>query len=171
MPAKSPASKKTVKAAKPAEKTSVKAAKPAKAVAKPAKAAKAAKVIKAAKTVVKAAKENKPAKTNNKSRVLAEAMTKTQMITEIAESTELSRKQVQAVLDELNELLELHIKKRSVGHFVFPGLMKVAIINKPAVKARKGINPFTKEEVMFKAKPARNVVKIRPLKKLKDMVA
>lgn len=172
MPAKSTATKKTVKAAKPAAKApkAVKATKPAKAVkaaAKPAKAAKATKVVKAAKAV----KETKPAKTNNKSRVLQEAMTKTQMITEIAESTELSRKQVQSVLDELNEILELHIKKRSVGHFVFPGLMKVAIINKPAVKARKGINPFTKEEVMFKAKPARNVVKIRPLKKLKDMVA
>jgi nucleoid DNA-binding protein len=164
MPAKNTATKKTVKTAKPAAKASVKAAKPVKAVkaaAKPVKVPKTTKVV----------KESKPAKTNNKSRVLQEAMTKTQMITEIADSTALSRKQVQSVLDELNEILELHIKKRSVGHFVFPGLMKVAIINKPAVKARKGINPFTKEEVMFKAKPARNVVKIRPLKKLKDMVA
>ncbi len=137
------------------------------------KAVKAVKAVKEPKAVksVKATKSTKPVKAINKSKVLQEAMTKTQVLTEIAAATELTRKQVQSVLDELNEILEMHIKKRSVGHFVFPGLMKVAIINKPAVKARKGINPFTKEEVMFKAKPARNVVKIRPLKKLKDMVA
>jgi nucleoid DNA-binding protein len=48
--------------------------------------------------------------------------------------------------------------------------MKVVVVRKPATKARKGINPFTKQETMFKAKPARNVVKIRALKALKDMV-
>lgn len=144
-----------------------------KAAAKPVKAPKAAatKEPKAAKTVKAAAVKAAPVKSANKNKVLQEAMTKTQIITEISAATELSRKQVQAVLDELHDLIELHIKKRSVGHFVLPGLMKVAVINKPAVKARKGISPFTKEEVMFKAKPARNVVKVRPLKKLKDMVA
>jgi hypothetical protein len=156
----------------PAKKTAVK--KPAAKAAKPVKA-KAVKAVKAAKPAkaVKAVKEVKEVKAPKVSRPksLQEAMTKTQVVTDIADATALTRKQVQAVLDELNEILELHIKKRSVGHFVFPGLMKVAVINKPAVKARKGINPFTKEEVMFKAKPARNVVKIRPLKKLKDMVA
>ena len=53
---------------------------------------------------------------------------------------------------------------------ILPGLMKITVVRKPAPKARKGINPFTKEETMFKAKPARNVVKVRPLKALKDMV-
>ena len=48
--------------------------------------------------------------------------------------------------------------------------MKVKVVRKPATKARKGINPFTQEETVFKAKPARNVVKVLPLKALKDMV-
>lgn len=94
---------------------------------------------------------------------------KTQILDEIAESTELTRKQVGAVLDSLADVIGSHLKKNSVGEFVLPGLLKINSISKPAVKARKGINPFTKEEVMFKAKPATTVVKVRPLKKLKDM--
>ncbi len=94
---------------------------------------------------------------------------KTQIIDQIAECTELSRKQVSAVLDSLTDVIEAHVKKNAVGEFVLPGLMKISTVRKPAVKARKGINPFTKEEVMFKAKPATTVVKVRPLKKLKDM--
>ena len=66
--------------------------------------------------------------------------------------------------------IEGHVKKNAVGEFVLPGLLKITTVRKPAVKARKGINPFTKEEVMFKAKPATTVVKVRALKKLKDMV-
>ena len=98
-----------------------------------------------------------------------ERYTKTQILNQVAEETELSRKQVAAVLESLSGVIEGHIKKRAVGEFVLPGLMKIVTVRKPAVKARKGINPFTKEEVMFKAKPATTVVKIRPLKKLKDM--
>ena len=96
--------------------------------------------------------------------------TKTQILDSIAESTGLSRKQVGAVLDGLSDVIEAHVKKNAVGEFVLPGLLKVSTVRKPAVKARKGINPFSKEEVMFKAKPASTVVKVRPLKKLKDMV-
>ena len=66
-------------------------------------------------------------------------------------------------------VIEAHINKRAVGEFVLPGLMKISTVRKPAVKARKGISPFTKEEVVFKAKPATTVVKVRALKKLKDM--
>lgn len=95
---------------------------------------------------------------------------KTQMVTHIAESTELSRKQVQAVMDELSGIIEGHIAKRGCGDFVLPGLMKIVTVKKPARKARKGINPFTGEETMFKAKPASIQVKIRPLKKMKEMV-
>jgi len=95
---------------------------------------------------------------------------KTQIIEQIATSTELSRKQVAAVLDCLGDVIEAHVKKNAVGEFVLPGLLKISTVRKPATKARKGINPFTKEEVMFKAKPASTVVKVRPLKKLKDMV-
>ena len=98
-----------------------------------------------------------------------ERYTKTQILNQVAEETQLSRKQVAAVLESLSGVIEGHIKKRAVGEFVLPGLMKILTVRKPAVKARKGINPFTKEEVMFKAKPATTVVKVRPLKKLKDM--
>ena len=98
-----------------------------------------------------------------------ERYTKTQILNQVAEETELSRKQVAAVLESLSGVIEGHIKKRAVGEFVLPGLMKILTVRKPAVKARKGINPFTKEEVMFKARPATTVVKVRPLKKLKDM--
>lgn len=100
---------------------------------------------------------------------LTTAMTKSQMLNHISEATELSRKDVTAVLDELTLLIERHVKKKAVGEFKLPGLMKVKVVKKPAVKARKGINPFTGEEMMFKAKPARNVVKVLPLKALKDM--
>ena len=95
---------------------------------------------------------------------------KTQILDKIAASTELSRKQVSAVLDSLTDVIEAHVKKNAVGEFVLPGLLKISTVRKPAVKARKGINPFTKEETMFKARPASTVVKVRPLKKLKDMV-
>ncbi len=127
----------------------------------------AAKKTPAKATVKKAAVAKKV--TATKVSAAKEAMTKTQILNTIAENTELSRKQVQSVLDELNVLMESHIKPRAVGHFTLPGLMKVMVVRKPATKARKGINPFTGEETVFKAKPARNVVKVRPLKKLKDM--
>jgi nucleoid DNA-binding protein len=97
-------------------------------------------------------------------------MTKSVILNEIAENTELTKKQVSSVFDELGTLIERHIKKRAPGQFTLPGLMKIEVKRKPATKARKGFNPFTKEETVFKAKPARNVVKIRPLKKMKDMV-
>ncbi len=100
---------------------------------------------------------------------IKDKFSKTQILDEIAASTELSRKQVAAVLDSLTDVIEAHVNKRAVGEFVLPGLLKITTVRKPAVKARKGINPFTKEEVMFKAKPATTAVKVRPLKKLKDM--
>jgi len=105
-----------------------------------------------------------------KSAPIKDKLNKTQILDQIAESTELSRKQVAAVLDSLTDVIEAHVKKNAVGEFVLPGLMKISTVRKPAVKAHKGINPFTKEEVMFKAKPASTAVKVRPLKKLKDMV-
>ncbi|MBL7225385.1 MAG: HU family DNA-binding protein [Desulfobacteraceae bacterium] len=97
-------------------------------------------------------------------------MTKTEILNEIAGSTGLTKKQVSSVFDEFAILIERHIKKRSPGKLVFPGLLKIEVKRKPATKARKGINPFTGEETVFKAKPARRAVKISPLKKVKDMV-
>ncbi|MCH9690465.1 MAG: HU family DNA-binding protein [Gammaproteobacteria bacterium] len=102
---------------------------------------------------------------------IKEKYTKTKLLTQIADNTELTRKQVQSVLDELTDIIEGHIKKRSVGEFAMPGLLKVTTVKKPAKKARKGINPFTGEEATFKAKPASIQVKIRPLKKLKEMAS
>ncbi len=101
--------------------------------------------------------------------LIKDKYTKTQILDQIATTTDLSRKQVSAVLDSLTDIIERHIAKKAAGEFVLPGLLKITTVNKPAVKARKGISPFTKEEVMFKAKPASTVVKVRPLKKLKDM--
>lgn len=100
---------------------------------------------------------------------ITERQNKTQMLQQIADTTELSKKQVQSVLDELTNIIEGHVKKKGVGEFVFPGLFKITCVKKPATKARKGINPFTGLETTFKAKPASTSVKVRPLKKLKEM--
>lgn len=100
-----------------------------------------------------------------------EPMSKSSVIAAITDVTCLNRKDVVAVLDCLNEVIEKHIKTGGPGTFVMPGLMKIKVIKKPARKARKGVNPFTGEEIMIKAKPAYKAVKIKPLKKLKEMVA
>ena len=100
----------------------------------------------------------------------AKAPSKSEILARISEQTELPRKQVAAVFEALSGEIKNALGKKGPGLFVVPGLMKLTLVVKPATKARKGINPFTKEEVMFKAKPARRVVKIRPLKNLKDMV-
>lgn len=99
----------------------------------------------------------------------AKPLTKTEINNALAESTGLTRKQVSGVLDALEALIGESFE-RGAEAFNLPGLLKITVQHKPAVPARKGINPFTKEEQMFKAKPARNVIKVRPLKKLKDMV-
>ena len=116
-----------------------------------------------------AAKKAKPA-VSRKASAVSKQFTKTEILREISTAVEISTKQVSRVLEELAHNIERHLKKGGPGVFVLPGLAKFQVINKPATKARKGINPFTGEETMFKAKPARNVVKVRALKKLKDMV-
>lgn len=88
----------------------------------------------------------------------------------IAEHNELSRKQVAGIFETMSAILAADLGKNGPGICNVAGLMKVTVVRKPATKARKGINPFTKQEVMFKAKPARNVIKVRPLKSLKSMV-
>jgi len=99
----------------------------------------------------------------------AKSATKSEILTKIAESTALSRKQVASVFDSLSKQIESAVGKKGPGVFAVPGLLKIIVVQKPATKAHKGINPFTKEEQMFKAKPARKVIKVRPLKALKDM--
>jgi len=128
---------------------------------------KAAKKAPAKKTPAKKApaKAAAPAK---KVPTIKDKMTKTQILASLSESTGLTKKQVGDVIDDLETLIEGSIKKRAIGEFTLPGLMKITTVKKPAVKARKGINPFTGEETMFKAKPASVAVKVRPLKKLKE---
>lgn len=101
---------------------------------------------------------------------IKEPMTKSQLYTTIAENTEMKKKDVVAVFDELTNIINGHVKKNGAGIFTMPGLCKIKVVRKPATKARKGINPFTGEPAIFKAKPARNVVKILALKALKEMV-
>ncbi len=101
---------------------------------------------------------------------LKDPLNKTQLLTALAESTELSKKDVAAVLDALSDVVHRHLKRRGAGQFTLPGLLKIKMLRRPATPARKGINPFTKQEAVFKAKPARTVVKVQPLKGLKDMV-
>ena len=117
----------------------------------------------------KAAKKAATASSNSRVKAISEPMTKTQIIAQISDNTGLTKKDVNQVFDELSNIMEGHLKKRGAGHFTLPGIMKVVTQKKPATRARKGINPFTGQETTFAAKPARTVVKIRPLKKLKDM--
>lgn len=108
-----------------------------------------------------------PAKTT----AVKDKMTKTGILNEIATNTGLTKKQVGDVLGELEGVIERHVKKRSVGEFTLPGLLKIKTVKKPAQRARKGVpNPFKPGETMdVAAKPASTRVKITPLKKLKDM--
>ncbi len=96
--------------------------------------------------------------------------TKSETFKKVADEANLTRKQVASVFDNLVKLVKEDMGKRGPGVFTIPGLLKIKRVFKPATKEREGINPFTKLPAIFKAKPARNVVKAQPLKSLKDMV-
>lgn len=98
------------------------------------------------------------------------AWTRTQQITYISEQTGLTKKEITAVIDCFEPMIKAHLNGPA-KQIALGGLMKVVAVRKPATKARKGVNPFTGEPTVFKAKPARNVVKVRPLKKVKELVA
>jgi nucleoid DNA-binding protein len=100
----------------------------------------------------------------------SKAATKGEIYTKIATKTGLSKKQVSTVFDALTEMIASELGKKGPGLFQIPGLLKLKVVRKPATKAKTGINPFTKEPMTYKAKPARNVVKALPLKFLKDLV-
>lgn len=101
---------------------------------------------------------------------LKDPMTKSGMIKVLTEMTAINKKEVVAVLDSLSQVIEHHIKSRGPGIFTMPGLLKISVVKKPARAARKGINPFTGEEIMIKARPAYKTVKVKALKRLKAMV-
>jgi nucleoid DNA-binding protein len=119
----------------------------------------------------KAVAKKKAAPAAKPAPAIKQKMTKSQIVASLADSTGLTKKQVGSVMDEMHTLMERSIKKRSVGEFTVPGIMKITTVKKPARKARKGINPFTGEQTTFKAKPASIAVKVRPLKKLKEFAA
>ena len=129
-------------------------------------------MAKAKKKVVKK-KAKKVAAPVKNIKAIKDAYTKSQLFAHIAEDTGLARKDVAQVFASLNDVIEGHIKSRGAGEFKVPGLMKVKVNKKPATKARKNVpNPFRPGELMdVKAKPARKVVKVLPLKALKDMAA
>ena len=100
---------------------------------------------------------------------MAKLMTKSELIGRIvADHSELTKKDVKGVIESLATVGYKELKK--TGVFLVPGFAKFVVIQKPATKARKGINPFTKEPALFKAKPARKIVKARPVKAAKDAV-
>ncbi len=101
---------------------------------------------------------------------ITKKMTKTQIYSELADSTELTQKQVASVFDELEVLIERHIKKRAVGEFTLPGLLKIKSVKRPATKKRLGRNPATGEEIWIGPKPASIRARVTALKKLKEMV-
>jgi DNA-binding protein HU-beta len=96
------------------------------------------------------------------------APTKSDILASISKDTGLSKKQVSAVFDSLNTVIKKSLK--SNGIFTLPGLAKMKVVKKPATKAREGVNPFTGEKMVFKAKPASKKVRVMPLKNLKGMV-
>jgi nucleoid DNA-binding protein len=96
--------------------------------------------------------------------------TKADIYAHIAEKTNLSKKEVAAVFDGLTELVARELSKKGPGLFTVPGLLKLKVVRKPATKEKQGTNPFTKEPMTIKAKPARNVIKAVPLKSLKELV-
>ena len=108
--------------------------------------------------------------TKKKTAAANKPKTKTEILRLLSDTTGLPRKDITAVFDTMAGMMKKELGGRGPGIFTVPGLIKVRVVKKPATKARKGTNPFTGEEMMFKAKPARKVVKTTPLKALKDMV-
>lgn len=145
-----------------AKKKAPKAAKKA-----PAKKAPAKKAV-AKKAPAKAAKAVKPSPV--KLSAVSEPMSKSALLQHIANNVGIARKQVSQVMEELATVVNAHVNKKAKGQFVLPGLLKITVVRKPAQKGGKKVMMMGKE-VITKPKPARNIVRIRPLKKLKDMAA
>ena len=97
-------------------------------------------------------------------------MTKSQFVTALAEQSGINKKQATAALDTINAMVVQQLGKKGPGEVLIPGLLKLKIVVKPATRKHEGINPFTKQPMTYKAKPARKVVRVRPLKALTDAV-
>lgn len=100
----------------------------------------------------------------------AKRLTKAQLFAELADATELPKKKVAELFDALTDVMKKQLTGRGPGEFVFPGLLKVRVVKRPATKEREGINPQTREKITISAKPASKRVRATPLKGLKEMV-
>ena len=119
----------------------------------------------------KAAPKKAAAKSTGAPKPIKEALSKSGLVAHIAEATGVIAKDVRAVMAALESAVHGSVSKKGAGSFTLPGLLKITSVSVPAKPKRKGINPFTKEEQWFAAKPASVKVKVRPLKKLKDAAA
>jgi len=106
-------------------------------------------------------------KKNYKFDKTSKTRTKSQILAALSDNTGLSKKEIGVFFDSLTALIG-HDLAKGPGVFALPGLVKMKVVKKPAVPARKGVNPFTGKEQMFAARPAKKVVRIRPLKSLKE---
>lgn len=97
-------------------------------------------------------------------------MTKSQFVATLSEKSGLTKKQATSVLDTINAIVAEQLGKRGPGEVLIPGLLKLIVVDKPATRQHKGINPFTKEPMIYKAKAASKVIRVRPLKALKDAI-
>lgn len=97
-------------------------------------------------------------------------MNKSQFVTVLSEKSGLSKKQAKAAIDSINAMVAQQLGQKGPGEIILPGLLKLSVVVKPATHQHEGINPFTKEPMTYKAKPARKVVRVRPLKALKDAI-
>jgi nucleoid DNA-binding protein len=116
------------------------------------------------------AKKAAPASSEKPTAGSSKAATKGEIYTTLGEKTGLSKKEIASVFAALSDVIAKDLGKKGPGVFTVPGLLKLKVVRKPATKAKPGINPFTKEPITIKAKPARNVVRALPLKALKDLV-
>ena len=114
---------------------------------------------------------SKPATTSTAHKPVKDALSKSGLVAHIAEASGVVAKDVRAVLAAFEGAVAGSVHKKGAGSFTLPGMLKISAVSVPAKPKRKGINPFTKEEQWFAAKPATTKIKIRPLKKLKDAAA
>jgi len=97
-------------------------------------------------------------------------LTKQKLWQHLAKKTGLSKKSIDNIFNELLYVIEDHMKDNGPGKFVLPGIFKLTTKDIPAQAERVGLNPFTKKEMVFKAKPATKKIKIKALKNLKDII-
>jgi len=97
-------------------------------------------------------------------------MSKSQFVATLAEKSGITKKQAVAALDSMNEIIAQQLGKKGPSEFVIPGLLKLVVVDKPATPQHEGVNPFTKLPMTYQAKPARKVIKVRPLQALKNAV-